>query len=273
MSEQRSIDRPYREAAIVTPEHVQLRFQTAGLGSRAAAQLIDMALLLLVNLTVFVLFGIVAFGSGDGFFQNEKSYALAILLIGLFLLNFGYFLLMEYFRGGQTLGKRWMGIRVIQENGQSLTFLSAVIRNLFRVIDSLPTGYFLGGLVVFFHPRDKRIGDMVAGTIVVLENEGMRLLHGRKGRKLARWMADAPSFVLSERHKQAITREDWQLLSAFVGRLMTLADDRRIELALEITRRLCDRLDWPDRQTAEAHPVGFLLKLHDQLQHEWKIGP
>jgi uncharacterized RDD family membrane protein YckC len=273
MSDQKSIDRPYRETAIVTPEHVQLRFQTAGLGSRAAAQLIDTLLLLLVNLTVFVLIVIVVFGSEEEFFQDENSYALAILLIVLTVLNFAYFLLMEYFRGGQTLGKKWMGLRVIQENGQSLTFLSAVIRNLFRIIDNLPAGYFLGGLVVFFHPRDKRIGDMVAGTIVVLEDEGMRLSRRHKKRKLARWMADAPPFVLTEQQKQAITREDWQLLSAYVDRLMTMAEDRRMILALEITRRLCDRLDWPDRKTAMAFPIGFLLQLHEQLQHEGKIGP
>ncbi|USG67699.1 RDD family protein [Brevibacillus ruminantium] len=273
MNEQHISNQLEREMAIVTPEHVQLRFQTAGLGSRAAAQLIDTGLLLLVNLTVFLIVGIVIFGNEPLFFQETENYALAIILIVLFLLNFGYFFFWEYFRAGQTPGKRWMKIRVIQENGQSLTFLSAVIRNLFRIIDSMPTGYMLGSLVSFFHPRDKRIGDLVAGTIVVVESGSARgKASGKWSRKLEKWRENAPVVFLNERQKQAITREDWNLLDTFVQRIPGLSETKRIELALQIVRRICTRLDWPQRQAAEDHAVGFLLQVHEQLEHEWKIG-
>ncbi|MEK4341399.1 RDD family protein [Brevibacillus sp. FSL L8-0710] len=273
MNEQHIPNQAGREVAIVTPEHVQLRFQTAGLGSRAAAHLIDTGLLLLVNITVFILFGIVVFGNGEDIFLESESYAIAIIMIALFLFNFGYFFVWEYFRAGQTPGKKWMKIRVIQENGQSLTFLSAVIRNLFRIIDSLPTGYLLGSIVSFFHPRDKRIGDLVAGTIVVVEEGAARTrFRGRWGRQVERWKAEAPPVLLDERQKRAITREDWNLLATFVDRLPSLSEGKRIELAMQIVRRICTRIDWPDGQAAEAHPVGFVLRLYEQLKHEWMIG-
>lgn len=263
-----------REVAIVTPEHVQLRFQTAGLGSRAAAQLIDTGLLLLVNLTVFILFGIVVFGNDSLFLDEVESYSIAIMMILLFLLNFGYFFFWEYFRAGQTPGKRWMKIRVIQENGQSLTFLAAVIRNLFRIIDSLPSGYLLGSLVCFFHPRDKRIGDLVAGTIVVVEHasSARSRARGKWARQMEKWQEGVPELILDERQKQAITREDWNLLSTFVQRLPSLSEAKRIELALQIVRRFRTRLQWVLPEAAEARPIGFLLKLHQQLSEEWKIG-
>lgn len=259
-----------REATVITPEHVQLRFQTAGLGSRAAAQLIDTAILLLVNITLFIVFSIVVYGSDEQAWSDLEDFAIAILLFVLFLINAGYFFILEAFWSGQTLGKRWMKLRVIRENGQPITFLSAAIRNLFRIIDVLPSGYFLGALVSFFHPKDKRIGDLVAGTIVVAEG-GQNVPLSRKQKAQQKEGVGAP-LLLDDRQKQAITREDWQLLSTFVTRLDSLSSEKQKELGAQIAERFIEKLEWNEREQVEADPIVFLQRLYWELRKEWQLG-
>ncbi|MFS0552940.1 RDD family protein [Brevibacillus sp. 179-C9.3 HS] len=261
-----------REASVVTPEHVMLRFQTAGLGSRAAAMLIDFVILLLVNLTVFIMFGIVLFGNEDDFFLDSGSYAMAVVILLIFLINFGYFLFLEALWSGQTVGKRLLGIRVIRDNGQPATFISSTIRNLFRIVDGMPSGYFLGALVCFFHPRDKRIGDMVAGTIVVVET-GQRstLFQGKKDKAKNSFELNQAPLVLDERQKQAITREDWQLLSSFISRLPSLSQEKKYELGSQISSIMRKKLELHDEQINREDPILFLHRLHNQLQNEFHI--
>ncbi|MCM3079858.1 RDD family protein [Brevibacillus invocatus] len=259
-----------REATVITPEHVQLRFQTAGLGSRAAAQLIDTAILLLVNITLFIVFSIVVYGSDEQAWSDLEDFAIAILLFVLFLINAGYFFILEAFWSGQTLGKRWMKLRVIRENGQPITFLSAAIRNLFRIIDVLPSGYFLGAMVSFFHPKDKRIGDLVAGTIVVAEG-GQNVPPSRKQKAQQKEGVGAP-LLLDDRQKQAITREDWQLLSTFVTRLDSLSSEKQKELGTQIAERFIEKLEWNEGEQVEADPIVFLQRLYWELRKEWQLG-
>ena len=78
----------------------------------------------------------------------------------------GYFILFEGLRRGQTPGKRVAGIRVVMDTGHPVTFGAAAARNLLRVADFLPPPYLIGLLLVAFHPRGKRLGDLVAGTVV-----------------------------------------------------------------------------------------------------------
>ncbi|NGQ93847.1 RDD family protein [Brevibacillus sp. SYP-B805] len=260
-----------RQVSVVTPEQVRLQFQTAGLGSRAAAQLIDGVILLVVNITLLVLFRIVAFGAPDPL-REAGGFALAVLIILFFLLNSAYYIVLEYWLGGQTLGKRWMGIRVIQENGQGITFLAALIRNLFRIIDNLPAGYFLGALVCFFHPRDKRLGDMVAGTIVVQESGSA----GRAGKKrlekeLQRWNPQQLGIRLHVEEKGRMDRKDWHMLAAFIERLPLLADERKRELGRRLATHLVEKGIIRDRELAAREPVRLLIAVYEEVKEEWQL--
>ena len=71
--------------------------------------------------------------------------------------------------GGQTLGKKAIGLRTIQASGLRLTFMQAVIRNLVRIVDLLPALYLVGGVTALLDPHGRRLGDMAAGTLVVRE--------------------------------------------------------------------------------------------------------
>lgn len=261
-----------RLASVVTPEQVRLQFQTAGVGSRAAAYLVDLLILSLVNLTLFILASIVVTGSARDFLEDAGGYALAIVIIGLFLLNSGYYILLEYYNGGQTVGKRLLGLRVIRENGQSVTFLAVLIRNLFRIIDNLPFGYLLGGLVSFFHPQDKRIGDLVAGTIVVVEMTKRSLVGNKRAKKeWNRWKAQAVTVNLDAEAKQRMDHKDWQLLSTYLERLPLLSEEKKSELGLQIAVHFYEKGIGDNRTVAETKSIPFLLAVYDQVKDDWRV--
>ncbi len=104
--------------------------------------------------------------SGSWSLQLEQ-WAGAIFTLVYFASLWGYFAFFEGLRNGQTPGKRRLGIRVVRDTGHPVTFGAAAVRNLLRAADFLPPPYLIGGLLVALHPRAKRLGDLVAGTVVV----------------------------------------------------------------------------------------------------------
>ena len=160
--------RQYRQhLEVETPEHVVLDLEIAGVGSRALAAILDMLILIGGMFGVFVTFSILV-----GFGLSLGPWGSAILLLGGFAVWTGYFLFFEGWRRGQTPGKRLVGIRVLMDTGHAVTPAAAAVRNLLRVADFLPPPYFLGAVLVAFHPRGKRLGDLVAGTIVARDRPG-----------------------------------------------------------------------------------------------------
>ena len=152
---------------IETPEHVVFEYELAGPGSRVLAALIDALLVGLVLLGIFVICLILVGGGLADF----GPYALAIGIVAAFLTLWCYPIFFELWMRGQTPGKRSLGIRVIQEGGFALTPSVVLARNLMRIVDFLPGGYGLGLLVMIFNRRYKRLGDFVAGTIVIRERK------------------------------------------------------------------------------------------------------
>src|SRR4051812_37112925 len=103
---------------------------------------------------------------------GAPKWVLAVLIVSVSALWSGYFAVFEWIWRGQTPGKRWMKLRVIREDGRPISFYEAMIRNLLRLIDFMVPPFYSVGLVsVFATERDQRIGDLVAGTVVVRERE------------------------------------------------------------------------------------------------------
>ncbi|MED4163712.1 RDD family protein [Halalkalibacterium halodurans] len=260
-----------RQTTIVTSEHVKLELTTAGIGSRAVALLLDY-LLIVALFCLFWLFGGMLFILFGGDWNDLLlDYVFAFLTILLALLIGAYFIIMEYYRAGQTFGKRWTGLRVVQENGQPVTFLSAVIRNFFRLIDSLPFFYFIGIVWMFFHSKDKRLGDVAAGTVVVRDVQ-----HARERRKLRakKWIQRfkanrSVNMQLPEHVEKKLEREDWQLLQAYIERLPSLHKSKRKELAQRMAGHFCEKLELD--QALMERPVSFLISLYEKGYEDWSI--
>ncbi|MEH7121085.1 RDD family protein [Neobacillus vireti] len=258
---------------IKTPEYVAIQFKIAGLGSRAAAFIIDQVLLMLVNvLTIVVLFFVMDGMESTSFFLAESSFPIAVVLIGLFVLNWGYFFFFEFFSGGRTLGKKVVGIRVIQENGHSITLLSSFIRNLVRLIDSLPTAYFLGIIMIFFHPKHKRLGDLVAGTIVVHERKA------KKKKKLTPIEKEINVRGLSQNDLElddwtlkSFTAKDWKLVSTYANRFHQLPPDERNHLTRQIADLLLPKTGIDVIGKTDTEIENVLLVLYLILKDEWEF--
>lgn len=148
---------------IETPENVVLVFDLAGPGARMGAYLIDFLIRVLAG-WVFVQILPLAFP------VLGASVPLGLMLLGWFLLEWGYAALFEGFWRGQTPGKKLFRLQVIKDVGSPISFHDAALRNLLRAADILPIAYGVGLICMAATSRLQRIGDLVAGTIVVRGN-------------------------------------------------------------------------------------------------------
>lgn len=163
---------------MVTPERVSLGYDLAGLGSRAAAAVVDVTIQALLWLALLIVFGVVVSRFSDLLDAAAPAVMAGLLILvflGGFFLLWGYYLVFEIIWSGQTPGKRALGLRVIRENGYPIRPGDAVVRNLVRIIDGPPFAAVVGALVMLLNERSKRLGDFAAGTIVVREGKRLRL--------------------------------------------------------------------------------------------------
>jgi uncharacterized RDD family membrane protein YckC len=158
---------------IETPERVPLHFALASIGNRFLACAIDHTFQVLAIILMVIAFTLVANYSSLGEeLSNMPKWVKAILIVFVFLIISGYFAFFEWAWNGQTPGKRLLKLRVIREDGRPITFWEASVRNLLRSFDMMPAPFYSIGLIsVFVSLSDQRVGDMVAGTVVVRERE------------------------------------------------------------------------------------------------------
>jgi uncharacterized RDD family membrane protein YckC len=145
--------------SVLTPEYVEFDFVLAGLFSRFLAWLIDTLITFTLAFALLIAMSLAMFAF--------PGFASALGFVLWFAIDWGYAILLESIWSGQTVGKKTMGLRVIQESGVRIGFLHAVLRNLARPIDRLPFLYAVGGTAALFSKSQQRLGDMLAGTIVV----------------------------------------------------------------------------------------------------------
>lgn len=158
---------------IETPERVPLHFALASIGNRFLACAIDHAIqVLTIALMVIAFFALANYSSLSEKLSAAPKWVYALLIVILFLIVSGYFAFFEWIWSGQTPGKRWLKLRVIREDGRPVTFWEATVRNLLRSFDMMPAPFYSIGLIsVFVSSIDQRVGDLIAGTVVVRERE------------------------------------------------------------------------------------------------------
>lgn len=223
---------------IETPEQIGLHFAVAGVGSRFLAILIDT----LIQTGIGIVAGIAIFGIilTIGPAGAPSVWLLALAAFAAFLLLYGYFAIFEILWNGQTPGKRIIGIRVIKESGRPLTPAETIGRNLMRIVDQMPAMYAIGIVTMFLNSRNKRVGDLVAGSIVIRES--------RKD-KQAPWLAtQSPQPVGAPAHAgaQRISMNDLRLMDTFLNRRHEMEPDIRSRMANQILARLRSQMEIPE---------------------------
>jgi len=234
---------PYASDKLIidTPEQIPLEFALAGVGSRALALILDTLILTLCYLVLFI--GAIAVIAGTTKYAGTMSstWAIAIILLLAFLLQWGYFAIFETLWKGQTPGKRYMDVRVIKDSGAPITAYEAIGRNLLRVVDSSPM-YGIGILCVMLNKQNKRLGDMVAGTVVVHERPATEIQPA--------WspaVASAPSPVVasSPYNVARLSVQELELIETFLQRRYDLMPEVRYQAAAQIAERVTASLQIP----------------------------
>jgi len=210
---------------IRTPEGIEFSLRLAGPVTRFLAWAVDLGTIIAIISILNVVLGILGIISRD--------LAMAANIIAFFVVSIGYGILTEWYWQGQTLGKKLLRLRVMDEQGLRLEFSQIVIRNLLRFIDSLPALYLVGGLVCLFNKRAQRLGDFAANTIVVWtphvsEPDINQLLEGKYNS-----FRQYPH--LEARLRQHITPAEAQVALQSIVRRDDLDPQARIELFRELT--------------------------------------
>jgi len=257
---------------IETPERVPLHFALASIGNRFLACAIDHALQVIAIIVMVIAFTLIANYSslGDRVLSLPK-WIQAILIVIVFLIVSSYFAFFEWLWNGQTPGKRWLKIRVIREDGRPITFWEAAVRNLLRIFDMQPTliipFYSVGLISVFVSLSDQRIGDMVAGTVVVREREAEAPAFAQVFASPVSDPALRRSFkpVDFAADLNELTESEIQVVETFLRRRWDLADMARQWMAWRVSLPLLFKLR-PTYDAATFSYEGFL----EELLHRYR---
>jgi uncharacterized RDD family membrane protein YckC len=184
-----------------TPEHIAFRYQLAGPARRAAAYLID----LLVRGAILLVVGIIIALTSSESTEALRGFEAGAMLLLFFALEWGYYVAFDLLNDGASPGKRAFQLRVVHQDGKPITLADSVLRNLLRAADLLPMFYALGVVSMMLDKKFRRLGDLVAQTVVVYE----------------------PVSKLSE----GVSLEERNAIALFHRRLPHVSEARAIELA------------------------------------------
>jgi uncharacterized RDD family membrane protein YckC len=236
------------QLTIQTPEQTALDFALAGIGSRFLALVYDILIQFLIGLVVGI-GGLMAAAGIAAVAPKASLWVGAVFILFYFFLYFGYYPLFEILWNGQTPGKRKAGIRVIKDSGRPLTPAETIGRNLMRIVDWLPFFYAVGMVSAFLTKGNKRLGDLVVGSLVVRETSLSEL-------KPAWQTAPAPvSSSVGPLGADRLSPEDCALIDSFLSRRSALDVGVRFRMAEEVFRRLKPKLTLPAENALSTEKI------------------
>ena len=234
-----------RRVQIETPEQTILSYTLAGVGSRAAAALVDLFIILVVELGLFLLIQQIGDAVGShvsGVQRMSGAWVYAVGGLASFAIMWGYYVFFEAIWDGQTPGKRWLDIRVVQDGGYSVSFGASAVRNLVRFVDLQPGLLYAVGLVSLTVSKSgKRLGDIAAGTIVVHEQRALITAAVRSASE----SATAPAIT------SRLTEEEFALLGRFIARRAQLDGSMQANFTRQLATRFQQHLPTDVRGSTE----------------------
>lgn len=231
------------DIAILSPEKTIVTYRLASLGSRIAAHFLDLLIAFAISCLI-LLFCTMLMGSPVQFFRDIGGLALPLVIASVFL----YFILQEGLWNGLTLGKKSAGIRVRNIDGTPVTFQAAIGRNLLRIADMMPAIYFVGFASIFTTPKAQRIGDIVAGTIVVTEKRGVPRFAPAPHR-----LAGEHPFEASVGDLRGMTIQEYRALRRFCDRFPELSATIQERMTRDIWLPIAAKRSVPD--VPGVHPI------------------
>ena len=221
----------FDKLTIETPEQIGIEFPLAGIGSRFLAVAVDTIIQTVGYIVLFLLAGFLL-QDLDRYWRSAGTWTAAILIIVFFTLYWGYYAVFETLWKGQTPGKRLAGVRVIKDTGRPVAVYESVARNLLRVVDQFPGIYAVGIITMFLNRKSKRIGDFVAGTVVVHER--------RQDSELFFNTSTQPRGAALDVSK--LSGRELELIETFLGRRLDLSPELRRNTAQKLAQRMAEKM-------------------------------
>ena len=261
---------------LFSPEGVRLELPIAGPAPRMFAYGIDLGII--VTLIIFMVLALLAtlpIGAHldkwmhEVFHEASRQVAernkghtpsfgalggllLALFVLGQFVIETGYFIFWEMVTNGRSPGKVLAGLRVVRRDGLPINLRSSVLRNVLRIVDMLPDNYVVGLVSMLLSPSGERLGDHVAGTIVIRLDRPAAALEIEPSQKGA-------SLALTRTQLARIGPREIQLLRSTLRRVPGLSAERSMALLNEVAETMRARLELTE--LAPSDPLVFLRDL------------
>lgn len=227
---------PSDRLIIETPEQVHLEFMLADIGSRFMAVFADSVIQILAYLSLYILDEVTTGGKMISRLAGYQLWVQAAIIFLNFCIFWAYYAAFEALWNGQTPGKRWAGIRVIKETGRPINAFEALARNFMRIVDLLPffPPYAVGIITMFVNSKNRRLGDLVAGTLVV---------HDKKAQESDLFFnTQEKSGDLAVYQAGRLGVQEVELIETFLARRLDIPLDVRRQSALRIADMICAKL-------------------------------
>jgi uncharacterized RDD family membrane protein YckC len=220
----------FDQLKIDTPEQIALELPLAGIGSRFLAIAIDTLIQAALYLITGLIFLLVVPQGFSMFTSVPKTLGPALAIFVGFAIYWGYFAIFEIIWKGQTPGKRVAGIRVIKESGRPINAFEAIGRNFVRAVDMQPGVLYGFGLVcMMLNKQSRRLGDYVAGTVVV---------HEKPSEEVRPTWNTATEAGSGTGGMGQVTAEELVLIETYLSRRFDLEPDVRLRTAIQIADRI-----------------------------------
>jgi uncharacterized RDD family membrane protein YckC len=230
------------ELTITTPEHVPIRLEPAGAGSRFLAILIDAAIVMAISATIFKIFATFL----------PSGVATAIFVTVNFFLTWAWHLWFETRRQGRTPGKRALKIRVIDARGLPVSLHQSLVRNITRVLDFVPAFYGAGAIAVMASRSRRRLGDIIADTLVVRDAQPLAY-RGALAAERRHNSLRTPRVLRLARHR--ISLEEREFLLTLCLRADRLSAEARYDLMEEVAKVYREKLGLEEEQISGENLV------------------
>lgn len=245
---------------IQTPEQITMELAPAGIGSRFLALALDTVIQGVLYLAIILMAVFMVPAIKSAWLPGSWSAAIALLL--LFCIYWGYFAAFEVLWHGQTPGKRVAGIRVVKDSGRPITAIEGIGRNLMRAVDGF-FFYFPGVISIMLSRQNKRLGDYVAGTVVIHDKFTAEVKPD--------WNFAMPRESVVRPELAKISEQDLIVVETFLHRRFDLEPMIRLNTAIRLSEMIQQRTALP--KPTELSDEEFLETIAGQVRDQARLRP